>query len=62
MGEIAKRCQHRWMRWTTTGLEALLQLRLVKYANQTTIKRSRMVSFIFVLGFKCLDVLFVCGN
>ena len=33
MGEVAKRCKNQWMRWTEAGLEALLQLRLVKYAN-----------------------------
>jgi hypothetical protein len=33
MGEVAKRCKNQWMRWTAEGLEALLQLRLVKYAN-----------------------------
>jgi hypothetical protein len=33
MGEVAKRCKRDWMRWTADGLEALLQLQLVKYAN-----------------------------
>jgi hypothetical protein len=33
MGEISKRCKHQWMWWTAAGLEALLQLRLVNYAN-----------------------------
>jgi hypothetical protein len=33
MGEIAKRCKNQWMRWTEVGLEALGQLRLVRYAN-----------------------------
>ena len=33
MGEISKRCKHQWMRWTATELEALLQLRLAKYAD-----------------------------
>lgn len=33
MGEVSKRCKNQWMRWTAEGLEALLQLRLVKYAN-----------------------------
>ncbi|MFC4987094.1 ISH6 family transposase [Saliphagus infecundisoli] len=33
MGEVAKRCKNQWMRWTAEGLEALLQLRLVKYAD-----------------------------
>jgi hypothetical protein len=33
MGEVNKRCKNQWMRWTAEGLEALLQLRLVKYAD-----------------------------
>jgi len=30
MGEVSKRCKNQWMRWTAEGLEAILQLRLVK--------------------------------
>jgi hypothetical protein len=33
IGEVSKRCKNQWMRWTTEGLEAILQLRLVKYAD-----------------------------
>lgn len=33
MGEVSKRCKNQWMRWTTDGLAAVLQLRLVKYAT-----------------------------
>jgi len=33
MGEVAKRCKRDWMQWSEEGLEALLQLRLTKYAN-----------------------------
>ena len=33
MGEVSKRCKNLWMRWTAEGLEALLQLQLVKYAD-----------------------------
>lgn len=33
MGEISKRCKNQWMAWTELGLEALLQLQLVRYAN-----------------------------
>jgi hypothetical protein len=33
MGEVSKRCKNQWMRWTAAGLEAMLQLRLVDYAN-----------------------------
>jgi len=33
MGEVSKRCKNQWMRWTKEGLEAILNLRLVKYSN-----------------------------
>jgi len=33
MGEVSERCKNQWMRWTAEGLGALLQLRLVKYAD-----------------------------
>jgi len=33
MGEVSKCCNNQWMRWTAEGLEVLLQLRLVKYAD-----------------------------
>lgn len=33
MGEISKRCKNQWMRWTESGLESLLWLTLVKYAD-----------------------------
>ena len=33
MGEVSKRCKNQWMRWTAAELEAMLQLRLVDYAN-----------------------------
>ena len=33
MGEVSTRCKNQWMRWTATGLEAILNLRLVKYAD-----------------------------
>ena len=33
MREVSKRCKNQWMRWTAEGLEALLQLWLVKYAD-----------------------------
>jgi hypothetical protein len=33
MDEVSKRCKNQWMRWTTEGLETILQLWLVKYAD-----------------------------
>jgi hypothetical protein len=33
IGEVSKRCKNQWRRWTSEGLEALLQLRLVKCAD-----------------------------
>ena len=34
MGEIAKRVKNKWMHWSTTGLENLLNILLVRYCNQ----------------------------
>lgn len=34
MGEISKRCKHKWMRWTTRGLEAVLNIILVRYTSE----------------------------
>jgi len=34
MGEISKRCKHKWMRWTTKGLESLLNILLVRYTSE----------------------------
>ncbi len=34
MGEISKRCKHRWMRWTTKGLEAILNIILMRYTSE----------------------------
>ena len=33
MGEIQKRCKHKWMRWTTEGQESILNLILTIYIN-----------------------------
>ena len=33
MGEISKRCKHKWMHWSTQGLENILQIILVRYTN-----------------------------
>jgi hypothetical protein len=33
IGEVSKRYKNQWMRWTAAGFEAMLQLRLVNYAN-----------------------------
>ncbi|MDO9326411.1 MAG: transposase [Methanoregula sp.] len=33
MGEISKRVKHKWMRWTTRGLEAILKLILIRYTS-----------------------------
>jgi hypothetical protein len=33
MGEIAKRCKHRWMHWSTNGLENILWILLVQYTD-----------------------------
>jgi hypothetical protein len=33
MGEVQKRCKHKWMRWTTQGQESILNLILTRYTN-----------------------------
>jgi transposase-like protein len=39
MGEISKRCKHKWMKWTTRGLETLLQLLLLQYTKPEKYKQ-----------------------
>ncbi len=34
MGEISKRCKHKWMRWITKGLEAILNIILMRYTSE----------------------------
>jgi hypothetical protein len=34
MGEIAKRVKHKWMRWTTKGLETIVNIILVRYCSE----------------------------
>jgi hypothetical protein len=34
MGEVAKRIKHKWMHWSTRGLENLLNILLVRYCNK----------------------------
>ena len=34
MGEVSKRCKHRWMHWSTRGLKNILSLVLVRYTNE----------------------------
>jgi len=35
MGEVSKRCKHRWMHWSTEGLRSILTLVLVRYTDET---------------------------
>lgn len=39
MAEISKRCKHKWMRWTTRGLEAMLRILLTRYTDEKTYER-----------------------
>jgi transposase-like protein len=41
MGEISKRVKHKWMRWTTRGLEAILRFILVRYTSPWLYRRFR---------------------
>jgi len=34
MGEISKRCKHKWMHWSTSGLKNILTLVLVRYTDE----------------------------
>lgn len=34
MGEIAKRTKHKWMRWTTKGLETIINIILVRFCSE----------------------------
>jgi hypothetical protein len=38
MGEISKRCKHKWAHWSTTGLENMLWIVLVRYTNSGLFK------------------------
>ena len=33
MGEISKRCKHKWMHWSTEGLENMLWILLTRYTD-----------------------------
>ena len=39
MGEVSKRCKHKWMSWTTEGAEALLILLLVRTIEPDTYEK-----------------------
>jgi hypothetical protein len=39
MGEISKRCKHKWMRWTSKGLEAILNIILLRYTSEEKYQR-----------------------
>mgnify|MGYP001590656765 CR=1 FL=1 len=34
MGEVSKRCKHKWMHWSTRGLKDILTIVLVRYTNK----------------------------
>jgi hypothetical protein len=34
MGEVSKRCKHKWMHWSTQGLKDILTIILVRYTNE----------------------------
>jgi hypothetical protein len=55
MGEISKRTKHKWMKWTTKGLETILNIILVRYCseeNYEEFKNRIMVSenLIFIMA------------
>jgi len=34
MGEVSKRCKHKWMHWSTEGLRNILTIVLARYTNE----------------------------
>jgi len=34
MGEVSKRCKHKWMHWSTQGLKDILTIVLIRYTNE----------------------------
>jgi len=34
MGEISKRCKHKWMHWSTEGLRNILAIILIRYTDE----------------------------
>jgi len=34
MGEVSKRCKHKWMHWSTQGLKDILTIVLIRYTDQ----------------------------
>lgn len=34
MGEVSKRCKHKWMHWSTNGLRDILTIILVRYTDK----------------------------
>ena len=34
MGEVSKRCKHKWMHWSTQGLKNILTIVLIRYTNK----------------------------
>ena len=39
MGEISSRCKHKWMSWSTNGLENLLWILLIQYTDKRFYQR-----------------------
>lgn len=51
MGEVSKRCKHRWMHWSTSGLKNILTLVLVRYTDEalyTAFKNAYMRNEAFI--------------
>jgi len=35
MGEVSKRCKHKWMHWSTQGLKDILTIVLIRYTDKS---------------------------
>ena len=55
MGEISKRVKHKWMRWSTRGLEAILRLILVRYTSPWVYNAFRNEK----MGYHCVSTMTV---
>jgi len=45
MGEIAKRTKHKWMRWTTKGLETIINIILVRYCSEQNYEEFKNIMY-----------------
>jgi len=64
MGEVSKRIKHKWMRWTTRGLEAILTILLVRYVHEEQYNafRAQMMKTENLTFIKCESITINAGE